>query len=400
MLKSGAAPVGGIVDAAKVEALRDWMADGAPPLSDGRGIVAAICERLNDAGIPADRFNLFLFTIHPIVKGRRLRWDKGKPVDMRDVGSDVFKSEIYLRNPLPRVMETRKSLRRRVGDPACPDDFIVVGELRAENFTDYLCQPIVYIDGEVNTMSWATRAPGGFGEDAIAALESIRAPMSRLVESYILRLNAANIISTYVGRDAGERVLKGKIDRGYAEEIEAAILFADLKGYTDFSNNRPVGDVLERLNGFYDALEKAIGGRGGEILKFMGDGLLAIFPVGRAGRKNLGSEAAIAGAFAAVADARAALTGASAIGFRSAVHFGRLHYGNIGGSHRLDFTAIGPAVNLAARLLAAASALGRDDVCSAGVANHAPPGWSKAAEIELKGFAGKTAVFAPYPARD
>jgi adenylate cyclase len=381
------------VDAAAVEALRDWMAEGAPPYSDGRTIVAAICERLNAAGVPVDRFHLFLFTIHPIVKGRRLRWDKGSPVEMRDVPSDLFKGEIYTRNPLPDVMKSRQSLRRRVLDPDCPDDYLIVGELRADGFTDYLCQPVVYIDGEVNTMSWATRARAGFGEDAIAALERIRAPMSRLVESYILRLNAANIISTYVGRNAGERVLKGAIDRGHAEEIEAAILFADLKGYTDFSNRHPVGDVLERLNRFYDALEKAIGSRGGEILKFMGDGLLAIFPVGRAGRKNLTREAAVEEAFAAVAGARAAL--GEATGFRSALHYGRLHYGNIGASHRLDFTAIGREVNLAARLLAAAAGLKRDDVCSQAVAGSAPDRWGMIAELELKGFAGLTPVYAP-----
>ncbi|GIL00859.1 MAG: adenylate cyclase [Alphaproteobacteria bacterium] len=386
-----------MVDDKAIDELVAWMADGAQPFHDGRRIVAELCERLNRAGVPVDLYRLFLFTIHPTIMGRRLQWTAAAGTQITEADFALFETDQYTRNPLPRVIETRRPLRLHLADPGCPRDYIVVEELRAAGFTDYLCQPVIYVDGEVHTMSWSSRHPGGFSPAAVAALERIRAPLTRLIESYILRLNAANIISTYVGRGAGERVLRGHIRRGDAEEIAAVILFADLKSYTELSNRESAVAVLGALNRFFDAFEEPIRANGGEILKFMGDGLLAIFPVrddvgGTAG--EAARAAAARGACAAVDAARAALvTAEPAIGFRSAVHVGRLSYGNIGASRRLDFTAIGPAVNLAARLLSVASSLGRDDVCSAEIA--ALIGSAElVSSVALKGFAGEQAVYA------
>jgi len=383
-----------MVDQKAIDELVEWMGEGAPPLADGRSIVEEICKRLLAAGVPIEQFRLFLFTIHPLIKGRRLQWAKGKEVISTAAPRELFGTDQYLKSSLPVVIETRKSLRRRLVDPDCPDDFNIVAELRADGFTDYLAQPVIYIDGEVHTMSWTTRHPRGFSDDEIATLERIRAPLSRLVESYVLRVNAANIISTYVGRNAGDHVLKGHVARGDSEEIEAAILFADLKNYTHYSNTHPVDDVMARLNRFYDAFETPIVEQGGEILKFMGDGLLAIFPVKPAGRKPaVGPQDVVRAASLAVEKARAAL-GSEEIGFRTALHFGRLHYGNIGGSRRLDFTAIGPAVNLCARLLSAAASIGQDHVASKDAAGYLSGKRQEVAKLKLKGFSEETPVFA------
>ncbi len=371
----------------KIDELLRWMGDGASPFSDGRTIVSHLCERLNAAGVPVDLFRLFLFTLHPLIGGRRLQWKAETGAIISDAPHQLFRTVEYFDNPLPHVIKTRQSLRRRLIDPDCPGDFKVIGELRADGFTDYLVQPVIYIDGEVHTMSWSSRHPDGFSDDAIAALERLRGPLSRLVESYLLRINAANILSTYVGRGAGEQVLQGHIKRGDAENIRAAILFADLKGFTAMSNSETAQVVMERLNAFYDALEAAIRAHHGEILKFMGDGLLAIFPVGKRG----GDQEVVAQGLAAMREARVALAEAQS-GYRAALHFGELAYGNIGAGRRLDFTAIGPAVNLCARLLEAASRLGCDDVCSATVNDMAGERFGLAGHVELKGFAGETPV--------
>jgi adenylate cyclase len=383
-----------MVDQAAIDELVTWMSEGAPPLSDGRSIVAEICNRLVAAGVPIEQFRLFLFTIHPLIKGRRLQWLKGQEVTSVTAPRELFQSDQYLKSSLPVVIETRKSLRRRLVDPNCPDDFNIVAELRADGFTDYLAQPVIYIDGEVHTMSWATRHPQGFSDDEIATLERIRAPMSRLVESYLLRVNAAYIISTYVGRNAGDHVLKGHIARGDAEEIEAAILFADLKNYTHYSNTHPADEVMARLNRFYDAFESPIVEQGGEILKFMGDGLLAIFPVkGDKKCPAVGPRDTVRAASAAVRKAQEALADEE-IGFRTALHFGKLHYGNIGGSKRLDFTAIGPAVNLCARLLSAAASIGQDHVASKDAVGLLAGAMREVAKLQLKGFSDETPIFA------
>ncbi len=381
-----------MVDRDAIEGLHDWMCDGAQPYSDGRTIVSKICERLVAAGIPVARYALFILTIHPIIKGRRLSWSPGEGTSIREAGFALFDTDQYHSNPLPYVERTRQSLRRRLIDPDCPHDYNIVDELIDDGFTDYLAQPVIYINGEVHTMSWATRHPDGFSDEAIAAFERIRAPLSRLVEIYLVRLNAANIISTYVGRNAGDAVLRGRIKRGDAEEILAVILFADLKGYTELSNRKPVGEVIEALNQFYDALEEPIVKNGGEILKFMGDGILAIFPVTE-GEKS--AEKVVAAARHAIRDAHIELDSKDGNpGFRSALHLGQLFYGNIGASRRLDFTAIGPAVNLAARLVAAASSTGSDDVCSEQIAVLLGEGKKKISDLVLKGFDERKAVYA------
>lgn len=367
--------------------LFDWMCDGAPGLADGRAIVSHICERLNAAGVPVDLYRLFLFTIHPIVKGRRLQWTAEGGTVINEADFSLFETEEFHDNPLPHVMETRRSLRRRLKDPDNPRDYKVLDELAAEGFTDYLVQPVIYVDGEVHTMSWSTRSELGFSDDDIAVLERIRPPLTRLVESYVLRLNAVNIISTYVGRDAGGQVLDGQIKRGDVEEIEAVILFADLKNYTSLSNALPPDEMLECLNTYFDAVAGPVTENGGEILKFMGDGILAIFPL-KDGMDGAG--AVVEKARAAVLEAaRRAEEGAGSCPFRSSLHIGRLYYGNIGAAMRLDFTAIGPAVNLGARLLSAAGEIGVDHVCSREFADRLHGKAAEVARLPLKGFQGE-----------
>ena len=139
-------------------------------------------------------------------------------------------------------------------------------------------QPIIYTTGETNAASWSSKAEGGFSDEAIAVLERINGPLARLTEAYLLRLNAATLLSAYVGRNGGEQVLRGKIHRGDGEEIEASILFTDIAGYTELSNALSGPDVVAMLNDAFDLMVPAVEKRGGEILKFLGDGFLAIFP--------------------------------------------------------------------------------------------------------------------------
>ena len=209
--------------------------------------------------------------------------------------------------------------------------------------------------------------------------------MARLTETYMLRLDAANLLSTYVGRNSGSQILDGKVHRGAGEEISAVILFTDLKGFTALSNTLDGQALVQLLNDTFDCLVPPVTQRGGEILKFMGDGFFAIFPTA--------DDTAIAdqtrAAIAAVRQGRAALTQAEIAhktDFRTAIHHGVFHYGNVGGADRLDFTAIGPAVNLTARLLSAATELGQDDVISDNCAARLGGVCSRVGRVSLKGF--------------
>lgn len=381
-----------MVDTQKLDDLFWWMLDGARPSADAREIVAGICERLVDAGVPAERFALFIYTLHPNLQGRRFRWRKGEGVDQIDADLTAFDGAEYLDNPLPTVLKTGKMLRRKLCDPQCPDDFRILTQFREEGVTDYVVQPLVFTTGETHLVSWATRAEGGFDDEMMAALEKIRLPLARLTETYMLRLNAANLLSAYVGRNSGYRILSGRVHRGDIEEISACVVFADLVAFTRFSNVASADEVLARLNRFYDCLVPPIVAHGGEVLKFLGDGLLAIFPISEA----RGEKAACLAALEALSEASGGLErpvfSEDVPPFRAAVHLGPLQYGNIGASDRLDFTAIGPTVNLAARLLSSAVFVDGQTVVSETVADLAGLSKARAVLFDLKGFDGSQMI--------
>lgn len=381
-------------DTQKLEDLFLWMLDGARPSADAREIVSGICEGLLAAGVPVERFALFIYTLHPNLQGRRFRWLKGEGVDQSDADLKAFDGAEYHDNPLPTVLRTGKPLRRKLCDPGSPDDFLILKQFREEGVTDYVVQPLFFTTGETHLVSWATKADGGFDEEMIAALEKIRLPLARLAETYMLRLNAANLLSAYVGRDSGNRILSGRVHRGDIEEISACVVFADLVSFTRFSNDASAEEVLARLNLFYDCLVPPIVEGGGEILKFMGDGLLAIFPISDEVDERTACERALEALSVASGGAWTPVFSETVPPFRAAVHIGPLQYGNIGASDRLDFTAIGPTVNLAARLLASAVLVDGQTVVSERVADLAGLSKAGAPSFELKGF-DRTQVIVP-----
>ena len=260
------------------------------------------------------------------------------------------------------------ALRRRLDGEAVAE-FPFLGKLRGEGFTDYLATPLHFTNGEIHVASWAARQPAGFTDEDVVALMAVARPLARLVEIRSLRRTEATLLETYIGRQAGARVLAGHIRRGDTESIHAAIWLSDLRGFTSLADRLPPRELTALLNRYFDCQVPAIEARGGEVLKFMGDGLLAIFPTADDGPARV-----CAAALAAAREARAnilALERKAAVGrsaglpFSLALHVGEVLYGNVGGGRRLDFTVIGPAINLAARLERLARELGRSIVASA-----------------------------------
>lgn len=391
VLREEAAP--GHVDHVAIDALVAWMIDGARPSADAYQIIAAICGRLAGAGVPLDRFALFINTLHPNVSGRRFIWTAEHGVEMREGPVDLFGREEYTRNPLPMVTSQQVSIRRRLTDQGALSEFHILGELQAEGFTDYVAVPLIFTTGDTHAATFSTKARAGFSLEALAAIELVQRPLARLVESYLLRLDAASIISTYVGRNSGDQILQGRVHRGDGEEIDAAILFTDLIGFAELSNRRTGREVVTLLNDAFDIVVPPVEAHGGEVLKFIGDGFLAIFPYG----DRRGMQEAVRAASETIMQGETKLL-ASKLGneasFRWALHAGRFHYGNIGGGNRLDFTAIGRPINYGARLLAAASALSLKRVASEEIAASLCVAPRLAAEIPFKGFEGLQKIYA------
>jgi adenylate cyclase len=381
-----------MLDTRAIDELIAWMVDGARPGGNPEDILARICERLVAAGVALDRFALFVNTLHPNIAGRRLLWEPDKGMSMIEGSIELFASADYLRSPLPLVSDRQLALRRRLTDGDL-SEFDILGELRAEGFTDYLALPLVFTSGEAHVVTFASKARDGFPMEAVDALQLVQGPLARLVEAYLLRLNAASILSAYVGRNSGEHILNGRVHRGDGEEIDAVILFTDLIGFTEMSNKWSGREIVSLLNDAFDLVVPPVELHGGEILKFLGDGFFAIFPYTSANGPRAAIEAASRAVLAGERNLAESPLGNS-VAFRSALHAGRFHYGNIGGATRLDFTAIGRPINYAARLLEAASTLELDRVASQDIADRLCVAPKLAATVAFKGFEGQQNIYA------
>jgi adenylate cyclase len=284
-------------------------------------------------------------------------------------------------------------------------DFPVLEELRQSGTTDYLAVPLEFINGEVHVATWATTRAGGFDDDEAAGLESVSLALSRVAEIYALRRTVVNLLNTYIGAGSGERVLAGRIRRGNIDRISAAILTSDMQGFTNLADTLPGEAVIEVLNRYYDCQIPPIQAKGGEILKYIGDGLLAIFQpqpdkrdIAGACRDALAAARAVMEGLAEH-NARQRDTGAPVMRIRFALHVGEVLYGNIGASGRLDFTVIGPAVNLAARLEALAGTLGRDLVASAEFTKLCAGDLEPLGKFAIRGFREEQEVYGVAPRR-
>lgn len=386
------------------EAIIRWLIDGARSAADTQGVLGELCDRLVCCGIPIWRVGLFLLTLHPHIMGRRFLWKAGSAVDVNNAPFEAFQSDDFRNSPVRRVIDTGISVRRRLVDKDCPMDFSMLRELREQGVTDYLAVPLSFADGVVHGATFATQYSCGFTDAQIADLESFAAPLSRAVENRTLRRTASALLDTYVGNKGGSRILAGEIRRGYANTIDAAIWMSDMRGFTALADQLAPQTLLDLLNRYFDCQVPSIVDQGGEILKFMGDGLLAVFlldPDG-ANAKKACNAALLAAREARVAVARLsrrlASRGVLAFGLQSlrfgvALHLGQVLYGNIGSKNRLDFTCIGPAINLAARIERLTSKLGRTILASDEFARQCPSEFVAVGEFDLPGFATTRNVF-------
>ena len=385
------------MNASDLQKLTEWLIDGARSAPSPPQMMAQTCERLVAAGLPLWRVGLFVRTLHPDIVGRNLIWRSGAEVTLGSANYDVLDSPGFLNSPLAIVFRQGLEVRARLDGPD-GKRFPLFDDLREEGVTDYIALPLVHIDGSFHASSWTTRQPGGFTEEQLAGLRSLMAPLARLVEITRLRRNASVLLDTYVGNRAGERILGGQIRRGHAETMDAAIWLSDLRGFTALSDRLPAETVVDILNQYFDCQVSAIKTHGGEVLKFMGDGLLAVFPIDEyVGdvRKVCTQVLEAARESRANVEALQYPIGETIERFRFgvALHVGRILYGNIGGGDRLDFTCIGPAVNLAARLEKIAGRLHRTVVASRAFADNCPDGWTDLGEFPIAGFSKAERVY-------
>lgn len=377
----------------------DWLVDGAPPCGDAVSVIARMLPELREGGVPVERFAAFVKSLHPHVFARSFLWEPGQAVQVREWTWADTRLPGYHASVVKKLYDEPVEVRCRLGTGE-QVPFIDVNGLAAQGYSDFIALPLKFMSGASNVTTYATRAPGGFTEEQIEALRHITRALSRVAETLVLMRNAVNLLNTYVGRDAGERILKGKIQRGDTESISCVIWFSDLRGFTSLSGERTPMEIINVLNQLFDCQVPAIEANGGQVLKFIGDGMLAIFPLGEKVTAQVAGDRALDATVKAYAaldalNLKRAAEGQPTLRFGVALHVGEVGYGNIGGANRLDFTAIGTAVNVASRLEGLTGKLEKRVLVSEALARALSSHLEPVGEFELKGVAQKQKVFEP-----
>lgn len=387
-----------MIDQNRLGSMISWLVAGAQPPKSIDEIVEECALRLTELGVQVDSFVINGLFIHPQIRGVRVGWSRKRGRSRTTFSHEFMESSSFQDEPTAECLRTRRVVRHRLRPQDRPQDrpregnyltnFIVAG------YTDMVLMPLFNFDGTVTgAMEVGTRREGGLTEDQILALRRVQAPIARMKEYFTEHYDKRITLATYVGEETSREILKGNIVLGGGELISAVVLFADIVDFTRLSNTRPSEQVLETLNRFFAAFDDAVGRNNGEILKFMGDGALAIF---KTPDDLTAQEAAARSALDAIASARAALAQepeGAPIRFRSALHVGEVFFGNIGSKSRLDFTAIGPTVNLASRMLGEASVRDASSVCSQEFRQLLGAVEAESIECRFKGFEQPETIF-------
>jgi adenylate cyclase len=330
----------------------DWLIGDARRLPDGPTLLAGLCARLLETGLPLARASFHIRTLHPQLFGMGFYWQRGvDQIRVFRAERGVERTKLFLRSPMRVLFEGAGAVRQRLDLPDVEFAFPLFEELRQQGLTDYVALPITFSDGKIHGTTWSSDRPGGFASEDLVQIEDLLPLFGLLLEIHVKRHVAITLLDTYVGHRAGERILEGEITRGSGVTVSAAIWYCDLRGFTALSERLGRDALLACLNDYFDAMAGAVEQNGGEILKFIGDAMLAIFPLeGEQACRRALQAALDARATMAAVNARRRERGDETLDFGIGLHAGEVMYGNIGSANRLDFTIIGPAVNLATRL--------------------------------------------------
>ena len=395
----------------------DWLLREAWDATTSEELVGRLGQRLVEADIPLMRLVLVIRTLHPEVLANAYSWrrDEGvrEPYQLRHIRAQTPE---FLNSPFVPIFNGAGGIRRRLDVPEPKLDYPILEDLMAEGATDYVAMPLKFSDGQINVVTFATDRPGGFTTDELGEIYEILPVLSRLFEVHAMRLTTRYLLDTYIGQHTGAQVLHGLVKRGDGENIPAVIWMCDLRGSTAMADNQPRDAYLALLNEFFDCTAGAVLEHGGEVLKFIGDGVLAIFPIqawsgGDGAAPDANGETtspaaampnactrAIRAAHAAkarVAALNETLTadGKDGLRFVTAVHQGDVTYGNIGVAGRLDFTVIGPTANEAARLTDIAKSLDQSVVLSEQIAANVTEPLQSLGRHCLRGVGAEQEVF-------
>jgi adenylate cyclase len=380
-----------------ISVLSRWIIEHATGSDDWHSLLDQIGEALLAIGLPVWRISLGARTLDPSTRAFSLHWHVGQGVSaFRPDPHGVVREAAYQRSPIQALAQRGEQIGRWRLDALRPDDDLpLLHELRSRGGTDYLLHSFAFAPDTAligGMISFATQHASGFTEADLATIAGLRPALGLAIAKLNLSHTLREVLSIYVGRTTGARVLEGQIRRGQGRTVAAAILFADLRGFTALTDRNDALAVVGWLDEHFDALGKPVTERGGEILKFVGDGFLAIFPV----EDVLAQPCSVCDE--ALDAATDALRANSALNARRrtgrlpelaadlVLHFGEVVYGNVGSDRRLDFTVIGRAVNEASRIEGHCEALGQALLISDAFAARCGRSLKEVGTVSLRGL--------------
>lgn len=362
-------------------------------LMDLQGLADGLGERMRENGVPLMRLRLGLRTTHPLTAALSVFWEADSaPLDQLATPHGLETSAEYVGSPMQQIAQSRRPFRRHLTD-LNPRDHVTLHDLRSRGATDYYGLPMTFSQGNSGIVIFTSDGPGGFSDADIAGFDAITSVITPVVDTYSQHHLATAIATSYLGQRTGRRVLDGQITRGDIETVEAAILISDIRGWTRINATRPPAEALDLANRYFEVISDAVDCHQGEILKFLGDGVLALFP---SDGSTEGRASACQNAVAAAKTAhRIAVQSELQATFGIGIHFGEVLYGNIGARARIDFTVLGQAVNIAARIEALTSTLGQSVLVSQAVADTGTLHTTHISTELLKGLTDPMPIFAP-----
>ncbi len=339
-------------------------------------------------------------TLNPQLFALAYTWlqDTGEVTEYQATHAGMQTSQ-FRDSPFAVILNGEGGVRRRLDVPNPKLDYPILKDLVEEGATDYVAMPLLFSDGQINIITLVSHEPGGFSTEDLGYLHEVLPNLSRQLEAHAQRVSSLSLLKTYLGGNAGERVINGLVKRGDGENTHAVIFFSDLRGSTMLAESLPREEYLAALNQYFDSMAGAVMAHGGEVLKFIGDAVLAIFPIDDPDCRYAD---ACANALAAVRDAEQRIAafnaergekGQQPLGFGIALHRGDLTYGNIGSEHRLDFTVIGSAVNEASRIEDMSKSLNTPVVVSSRFADSVAGDLISLGTHELRGFRDAQEIF-------
>ncbi|MFT5446044.1 MAG: adenylate cyclase [Gammaproteobacteria bacterium] len=400
-------PEGATYGSPLMDQTAEWLVEQALGESDVGQILAGCCERLLAAGVPLSRAYLGYRTLHPLFSGISLVWRRGQALGTYEhLHESAFLGEEWLRSPL-YFLRSRELpfLRRRLTGNGALLDFLLLEELREQGATDYLAFQVSFMehgdlgpDAQGLLGSWCTDRIGGFSDQDIRDLVRIQRRMAVACKVQIKEQVAQNVLNTYLGMDAGRKVLAGQIRRGDGEQIHAVLWFSDMRDSTRLADVLESNDFLSTVNTYFECTAGAVLEAGGEVLRFIGDAVLAIFPIA----DDVSAAQACSRALAAAADSRQRMIvvneerksrAMEPIEYGLGLHVGDVMYGNIGVAQRLEFSVVGAAANEAARLEGLTKVLGHNVLLSEEFVTRLPGPYRPLGQHKLRGVGVPVEVF-------